>query len=137
MLPEAIETMLPIIEIIDIITVNNHAHPFPFRRPQDIMRVAMPRASVNAPTPMNIAAKPGSSNSLTPLSARPNTRDDNPIITDIIPLIIIRMAMITIPLGRLLSNAICYHDEVRSSNLNYFPYFTLMTQRLSRIRINL
>jgi hypothetical protein len=125
MLPEAIDAILPIIEIMAIITVNNHAHPFPFRRPQEIMRVAMPRASVKAPTPMNIAAKPGSSNSLSPLSARPNTRDDSPKITDIIPLIIIRIAMIIIPLGRLLSILASYQEEVQYSNLNYFPCFPL------------
>jgi hypothetical protein len=47
-----------IIEIMAIITVDNHAHDLPFKLPHEVTRLAIPRASVNRPKLTNIAEKP-------------------------------------------------------------------------------
>ena len=52
-----------IIEIITVITLNNHANDLPFRRPHAVTKLATPRASVNTPRLRNIAVKPKMSTS--------------------------------------------------------------------------
>ena len=64
----------------------------------------MPRASVNAPTPTNIAVKPEMSTSANCPNNKPKEINPNPIIIEAIPLMIIRIATIMIPRGRFFSN---------------------------------
>jgi hypothetical protein len=93
-----------IIEIMAIITVDNHAHDLPFRLPHEVTRLAIPRASVNRPKLTNIAEKPEISTSANCPNNKPKEINPNPIIVEAIPLMIIRIAMIMIPRGRFFSN---------------------------------
>ena len=94
---EIIATIIAIILIMSVIVL---AHPFPFKRPHETIKLAIPSATNTKPPIVirnpNALLEPSESK----LIKGPKNNGAIPVNKSINPPIIIRMAIIVIPVGR-------------------------------------